>query len=226
VAPGSYVSIFGSKLASETTVAGALPLPMALGDTLATVAGKALPLHFTSDGQVNAVMPYGVADSTQQQLIVRKGLSYSLPEAVLMATSEPAVFTTEGSGSGQGHVYVATGDGLKLADVSRPAQGGEVVVLWATGLGPVVPGVKEGEAAPAQPLSWTVTEVKAAIQGKEAEVQYAGLAPGMAGIYQVNVKVPEGLKADASAVLILRVGEQSVSPPVTVAVAGEVGIVP
>ena len=95
-----------------------------------------------------------------------------------------------------------------------------MVVVYATGLGPVAPGVKEGAAAPAVPLSQTVAEVKATIQGQAAEVQFAGLAPGLAGIYQVNVKVPQGLKADASAALVLSVGEQSASPPVTLAVAG------
>jgi len=218
LAPGSYLSIFGSKLAKQTKVADTLPLPVELAETVAVVAGKPLPLHFTSDGQVNAILPYAIADNTRHQLIVRKGASYSLPEPLLVATSEPAVFTVDGSGSGQGHIYVATEEGLKLADASRPAKPGEGVVIYATGLGPVVPTVKEGEPAPAEPLSKTVNPVTVTIQGKSVEVFFAGLAPGMAGIYQVNVRVPEGVKADASAVLILSVGEQSSSPPVTMAV--------
>jgi uncharacterized protein (TIGR03437 family) len=221
LAPGSYVSIFGTKLARETQAAARMPLPVELGETLATVAGRALPLHFTSDGQVNAVLPYGIADSTEHQVIVRQGKMYSLPEPVLVATSEPAAFTTGGGGAGQGHVYVATEDGLVLAGASRPAKAGEVVVVYATGLGPVTPGVKEGEAAPGQPLSEVMAPVTAAIQGKDAEVIFAGLAPGLAGVYQVNVMVPDGVTPDASAVLILNVGQQSSSPPVTFAVTVE-----
>jgi uncharacterized protein (TIGR03437 family) len=68
----------------------------------------------------------------------------------------------------------------------------------------------------------TVSPVKVTIGGKEAEVQFAGLAPGLAGIYQVNAVVPEGLPADASTVVVVSVGEQSQSPPVTMAVTVEV----
>jgi uncharacterized protein (TIGR03437 family) len=62
--------------------------------------------------------------------------------------------------------------------------------------------------------------VTATIQDQVAEVIFAGLAPGYAGLYQVNIVVPPSLHADASAVLILNVGRQSASPPVTFAVAG------
>jgi uncharacterized protein (TIGR03437 family) len=116
---------------------------------------------------------------------------------------------------------VATEEGLRLADTSRPAKTGEVLVLLATGLGPVTVKVGDGAPAPVEPLARVATAVGVTIQEQEAEVQFAGLAPGFVGLYQVNAVVPAGLKADASARLVLRVGEQSVSPPVTMAVAGE-----
>jgi uncharacterized protein (TIGR03437 family) len=220
VAPGGYLSIFGSGLARETRLAGSLPLPVELGATTVAIAGRGLPLHFTSNGQLNGVLPYGVPDSTPQQMIVRKGQAYSLPETVLVAASEPAVFTTSGTGSGQGHICVATEDGLRLEDASRPAKSGEVLVLYATGLGPVSPPVPDGAPAPADPLSRTVTAVTATIQGQDSEVTFAGLAPGYVGVSQLNIVVPPSLHADASALLILNIGQQSSSPPVTLAVAG------
>jgi len=58
------------------------------------------------------------------------------------------------------------------------------------------------------------------IAGAEAKFLFAGLAPYFAGLYQVNVLVPEGLKADTAAQLVIKVGGQSSSPPVTIAVMG------
>ncbi|MDP3000962.1 MAG: hypothetical protein Q8N47_26000 [Bryobacterales bacterium] len=217
IAPGGYISIFGTRLAASFEVARSLPLPMDLGETVALIGGRALPLHFASDGQVNAIVPYGVADSTTQQIIVRKGKTYSLPEPVLVGASQPAVFTVDGSGNGQGHVYVYAEEGPRLADASRPARPGEALVIYATGLGPVTGKVEDGQAAPSDPPALTASPVKVTVQGQEARVFFSGLAPGFVGVYQVNVYVPEGVRADSAAQLIVTAGESS-SPVVTLAV--------
>jgi len=218
LAPGSYVSIFGSRLAREMSIAPSLPLPAQLAGTTATIAGRALPLHFSSDGQVNAILPYGIAENTTHQLIVRRATTLSTPEPVVIATSGPALFSVDGSGSGQGHIYGVTEHGtLALADNARPARAGEVVVMYATGLGPVSPTPVAGEAAPSSPLATVANPVVVTIQERPARVLFAGLAPGFAGLYQLNIETPEGVRPEASALVVVRVGEQS-SPPVTMAV--------
>jgi uncharacterized protein (TIGR03437 family) len=107
-----------------------------------------------------------------------------------------------------------------IPDSARPARSGEVVVLYATGMGQVTPSVREGSPAPSDPLASVVAPIKVTIQSRPAEVVFAGLAPGMAGVYQLNIVVPEGLDADPGAPLVVRVGEESESPPVTLAVLG------
>ena len=57
VSPGEYVSVFGSRLAQSFQSAGNLPLPTTLGDTVVAIGGIVAPLHFASDGQVNAILP-------------------------------------------------------------------------------------------------------------------------------------------------------------------------
>ncbi len=221
VAVGGYVSIFGTKLARETSVTGEGAWPLELGDTAALVAGRLLPLQFISEGQVNGVLPQGVADSTRQQMIVRKGQSYSLPEEVLVAASEPGIFTVSGGGSGQASAYVSTEAGLVLADAGTPAKSGELVLLYAAGLGPVDAPVKDGEAGPAEPPAKVTHPVKVTIQGREAEVVDAYLSASLVGVYEVLAKVPGGVKADTAAQVVLSVGDQSASPVVTIAVAGD-----
>ncbi len=209
LAPGSYVSIFGSKLSAEVKLAESLPLPVQLADTMAVLGGRPLPLNLTSDGQVNAILPYEVADNTTQQLIVRRGRAYSLPEPVLTATAQPAVFTIDGSGGGQGHIYVFTPEGYILADASRPAKAADVLLMYVTGMGPVDVPVRAGEAAPSDPLARVRGQVRVTVQGLEARILFAGLAPGFAGVYQVNIVVPERIKADAAGAVVVEVGGQA-----------------
>ena len=84
-----------------------------------------------------------------------------------------------------------------LVDPIHPAQPGEVVVLYLTGLGGVSPSVPNGSPGPASPLS-VVSNPVAVVQsggasqpmGEVLEILYQGLAPGLTGIYQVNVRLP------------------------------------
>ncbi len=68
-------------------------------------------------------------------------------------------------------------------------------MLYGTGLGAVAPAVKSGVAAPSGPLATVTRPVVASIDGAGVAVAYAGLAPGFAGLYQINLQVPSDLKA-------------------------------
>lgn len=70
------------------------------------------------------------------------------------------------------------------------AAGGEIAV-YVTGLGAVNPPVGDGVAASSTSLSYVAATVTATIDGQPANVIFAGLAPGYAGLYQVNVIVPQ-----------------------------------
>jgi adhesin/invasin len=83
------------------------------------------------------------------------------------------------------------GGDYSLVTASSPARVGEVILVYATGLGLVDPVVPTGTAAPAAPLSHTTAPVTAKFGSVNAVVQFAGLAPGFAGVYQVNVVVPQ-----------------------------------
>jgi uncharacterized protein (TIGR03437 family) len=120
-----------------------------------------------------------------------------------VAATQPAMFTLDQSGQGQGLIFLTRPNGYVLADAANPARAGDVLVVYATGLGEVNPPVATGAAAPGLPLSRAVTLVEAKIGGRDAGVQFAGLAPGFVGLYQVNVQVPLGVEPSPAATLVL-----------------------
>ncbi len=213
VAPGGIISIFGDRL-SDDAVAGPVPRVTELNRTVVALGGLALPLLYVGQQQINAIVPYGIPPNSTQQLIVQNGPDLTVPLSLPVAAAQPAVFSTDNSGKGQGHVYSSAG---LLANAANPVHAGDALVIYCAGLGEVAPAVPAGFVAPADPLSRTVSPVTATIGGQDAQVLFAGLAPGYTGLYQVNVVVPEGVTPGDAAELVLTVAGQS-SPPVTIAV--------
>jgi uncharacterized protein (TIGR03437 family) len=218
IAPGSFISIYGTRFADGINVAPAYPWTTELVGTEVILGGSSLPLYFTSTGQINAVVPNDVPVNTRQQLIVRRGLTYTAPESVSIAAAQPAVFTPSQSGQGQGYVLVHDAAGIEtLADPSKPAHAGDVLVTYCAGLGVTNPAIPAGSPASLTALSPTVNSVTMTVGGVNAPVFFAGLAPGFVGLYQVNATMPTGVTPGDAVVVVLIVGGQS-SPPVTMSV--------
>jgi len=209
LAPGSLVSLFGTNLAAQGA-ASSLPLPASLGGSSVQLGNTTMPLLFTSGGQVNAIVPYGMSVNTTQQVIALRGSSISVPEPITVAAAAPGVFTSDGQ-------QAIAFDGANLVSASNPAKAGDTLVIYCTGLGEVSPSIVAGAAAPLSPLFNTVNTVTATMGGIAASVQFAGLTPGFAGLYQVNAVVPAGIAPGNQLALVLTAAGQS-SAPVTIAV--------
>jgi uncharacterized protein (TIGR03437 family) len=212
LAPGSMVSIFGSGLANGTSSASSLPLPIELAGATVLIGGQTAPVFYAKDGQINAIVPYGLPANVPSQVIVNLGSTYTTPEPVTIASAQPAIFTADGSGSGQAIAVRPNGD---LANKSTPSTAGEVLVFYATGLGQTSPPAVAGQAATSSPLQ-SVANVSLAIGGQPANIRFAGLAPGFTSLYQINATVPAGVQGDTLPV-VLSVGGQA-APVVTVSV--------
>ena len=167
-----------------------------------------MPLLFTSDLQVNAMVPYGLPVNTSHQIFVQRGPTLSRPVAVNLAAAQPAVFPTMPGGS-QGHIYKAVDGAQVLAEGSSPAAPGDVLVIYCSGLGEVEPAVEAGQPAGASPLSETVNDLTVLIDGRQARVLFAGLTPGFSGLYQVNVVVPEGVSSSSETPVTLTIAGQT-----------------
>lgn len=208
VAPGSIVSIYGSNLATLTASASSFPIPMTLGGAMVTVNGTAAPILYASPTQLNVQMPFGLA-AGPATVSVTVGAAVIGTKSVVIQALAPGLFTQR-----QGGAAVINQDG-SINSAAQPAAAGSVIAAYCTGLGPVSPSTTAGAAAPSNQLSTVTTSVTATIGNTSANVEFAGLAPGFAGLYQVNIQIPQ-LAAGQYALQISAGGVPSNSAPISV----------
>jgi uncharacterized protein (TIGR03437 family) len=214
VAPGTLIQIKGSQLA-DTTALSDVPFQTILAGTQAFLNGQPIPLQYASDGQLNAQVPYEVPINAELQLLVQRGTALSLGDSLTVALAQPAIFTVDSSGQGQGVIVNAT-TGV-VADSAAPASAGDLIRIYATGVGAVNPQVATGAGAPESPAVQAINTVTVMIAGVAAETKSATLAPGIPGVYFVTVTVPSGVPPGPAVPVLLTVTGQT-SPPVTMAV--------
>jgi len=189
VAQGGLGTIFGTALTTIDGVVSApsFPLPTELAGTSVWINGKPVPLLAVakagSQEQINFQVPWNASDS----VMLRRGRAIGiLIYPPIGNFPVPSVFGSETGGT----PAVVHGADNSLVTESKPAQAGETIVFYATGYGAVNPVVPEGVAAPISPLSSTVSPAAVIFNGIDGIVRFAGLTPGYAGLYQVNVVVP------------------------------------
>lgn len=196
LAPGSYISIFGSGLAEGSRVAFTPSLPLSLANVSVSFDTDSprlsLPgrLHFVSPGQVNVQVPWELEGFNRVWIKVSMGWDFStaLYQAPLNAYS-PAAFEYQEPGSGR-MLAIALDSANRLIGTSNPAARNGIIQVYANGLGPVDVPQRTGEPAPADRLSRTRVQPVVTVGGRQATVEFSGLAPGYVGLYQLNVRVP------------------------------------
>jgi len=216
---GLLVSIFGSEMSDASASATSLPLPTQLGATTVVLGAEPLPMVYVSRTQINVVVPYDLTPKTQYQLIVLRGSAISVPVTIGVMPAQPGILSTNGSGSGQGQIYRMTGTSAILAESQSPASPNDAIVIYCAGLGAVDPAVPAASGAPlGGPVSQTTAPVSVTIGGQAAQVLFAGLTPGFAGLYQVNAVVPSGITAGNEVAVTISVAGQNSISNITMAV--------
>jgi minor extracellular serine protease Vpr len=191
-APGSYISLLGTGLSDTTNLQSTPYLPVGIDSVSVSFdvpsAGLSLPgrMYYVSPTQLNLQVPWELQGQTSAQIKVNvqdsQGPLYTLP----LTQYAPAFFLS-------GDFVDATDTAGNEITSYNPATGGQTVVFYVNGLGPVDHQPPTGQPTPASPAAQTLAQPTVTIGGQPAVVQFSGLAPGYVGLYQVTVVIPSGL---------------------------------
>ena len=242
--PGSLVVVQGVNfLAGERLEAADFPLPTSLEGVRVLFDGLEAPLFVVEPQRIEAQLPRALGrealeagGATVAEVVVEAGGKSSYPRRFWVGPHGPGVFTASGAGSGQAIVLFAGTTALAAprgaGEGSRPAQAGDVLEIYATGLGPVYPPVADGENSCLPDgvcladgsnvvLRHTTERPRVSIGGVAVAadgVLFSGLAPTLAAVDMVVVEVPAGIAPSAAAEVIVAIGGGSSQSGVTIAV--------
>src|SRR6185437_15977679 len=191
---------------NDSLLASTIPLPTSLNGTQLFLGGIPMPLSYAASGQVNALVPEGIAPNASYPLVVVRGTAESVPVSLTVTQLQPATYTVNTSGSGPGIVTNAVT--AQLITASNPAHAGDYLVIYGTGLGALEgpsgetqPG--DGAGAPGDVVFHTKATVTVTVGGVQTPALFSGLTPNLVGLYQVNLQMPDGVTpGDAVPVLI------------------------
>lgn len=219
VSPGMAISIFGQNLGPQTGVVFAAPadggaIATTLGGTQVTFDGTAVPLLYSQNGQVNAIVPFEVANKASTEMQVTYNGVSSTGQTIPVLAAQPGLFTANDSGSGQGAIL---NQDYSVNSSSNPAAAGTAIMIYGTGGGATNPPSVDGALNPNTSTGALVATTTVSVNGQQQTPLYAGPAPDLlSGIIQVNAMIPEGTPSGAIPVVVTIGGVASQT--VTVAV--------
>jgi uncharacterized protein (TIGR03437 family) len=195
LAPNTIGTIYGTNLAYSTSqvtpssiVGGALPIWLGASETSVIINNTPAALYYVSPGQINFLVPPDLLPGPASIYVDVDG-SYAVDGAIQLTLhrAAPGLFQLDPQNA------VATLPDGSVLTPSSPAKPGDVVLLWATGLGETAPP-PDGFQIPtvAAPLvaGANLTILLDGAPVDPSAIQYAGVAPGFAGLYQINLALP------------------------------------
>ncbi len=213
IAPESIVAAFGTGLATGIESASALPLPTTLAGTRVIVKDsqdvvRDAPLFFVSPTQINYLMPAGTASGLALVTVVSGGETSS-SGYVQIAKVAPGIFTANSTGLG-----LVSGVALRVNGTGTPSF--EPIVRYDSESQQFVPlPVDLGTASDQVYLVLFATglrnrsdlsAVTVQIGGQVIPVTYAGEAPGLVGVDQINLgPLPRNLAGSGNLNLVVSV---------------------
>jgi uncharacterized protein (TIGR03437 family) len=203
-APGGLISVFGTALSPTNQATTEIPVPTALASSCLTVNGQPMPLIFVSPTQVNAQMPFQAIGNVVMVVHTPGGVSPNFNMTV--QPTAPAVFLSGSAGPLTNLPTVVRQSTDLLVTDSNPVHLGDQLVIYLTGMGAVSPVVANGTPGPSNPLAMAIAPPQVTLGGVSLGVEFAGLAPGEVGVYQINATVPGDAPQGLSVPLVVTQG--------------------
>jgi len=185
IAAGSWATAFGT-FTGVAQATGQTPVGTTLAGVTVSVAGLPAPVYFVSAGQINFIVP-ATAPTGLQPLQIKAG-SATFESTIRILTAAPGLFTQDTATPPKGAVL---NQNNSLNTSTNVALRGDIVQIYGSGPGAFKNAITDGAGAPSVPLlNTTRSTPQVFVGGVPAEVQFTGLAPNYAALWQLNIKVP------------------------------------
>ncbi len=197
IAPGELLTLYGATDAALASGAARdITFPTVLAGAQVKINGSLAPILQVNECGVRPCITVMVPAEIQGpyvQIQVTSGGEISNTIVGFAGSSAPGVFTIPAGGVG----YAAAQHASDFSTVTawNPANIGESITVYLTGLGAMTPAVGDGAPGPSGNLARAVESVWAFVGGVQATVTFAGLTPGVIGLTQVNLIIPSGVAA-------------------------------
>lgn len=206
LAPNTIATVNGQNLSdtsasltpADVSSGGVLPTQLPGTSTHVLVGNLEATPFSVSPTQISFLIPPNLLPGNTTFAVVNQGLSGPLLTLDLQATA-PTLFLSTGQDAAALHL-----DDSAITTAS-PAQPGEIVMLYATGLGPTNPPAETGQLPTAAASLVPESNFQVLLNGQPVpaeDILYAGVAPFFAGLYQINLQLPGDIAANPEIRLI------------------------
>lgn len=211
LAPGMIATLapLGTQFPTTPTAFSSLPVPTTLGDIQVTINGVPAPLFFAGPTQINFQVPINTPTNAPADFQVTKVSTGQLVAvgSITMARSSPAFFTGNQQGTGQ---ISALNDDNTVNTPTNPVTRGKYIQMFGTGQG-FVPGAPNDGDAPTGAVPATGVPINVLVNGPSfldpSQILYFGLAPGLVGVWQLNVKIADTVPPSATIPVVITVND-------------------
>jgi uncharacterized protein (TIGR03437 family) len=211
LAPNTIATVYGTGLSYVTSSAfGVMPtsgiMPTELAGVRVYMNATLVPLYYVSPTQINFLVPTELQTGDMDFFTTHDGLA-GPHLTITLHDAAPGLYSW-----GAGMIASTHADG-SIITKDHPAHPGETVVLYGTGLGKTEPELQTGLISMVAAQIRLLSELSVSVAGVPVDnksIQYAGITPGLPGLYQVNLVLPEQLAPDPE--IRIAIGAQ-ISPP-------------
>jgi uncharacterized protein (TIGR03437 family) len=211
ITPGEFLSLAGTGLTSGNNVNPFFPTK--LGGVQVLINGVDAPIYYAlNEGSydlLSVLVPYETQPGIANIQVINNNAA-SNAVSVYVGVTQPGNFTQLSNGIG--YVQAQHSADYSLVTTANPAQPGETIIAYMTGLGAVSPAIADGTITPSSTYTQAVNTINVYFDGAtsaQGTVLFAGLTPGLIGLYQMNVTVPTGLTAGDNILELVGIGSDS-----------------
>ena len=234
VAPGSLIQIYTSLAGATEASASSAPFQTSLGGVSVTFDGIPAPIQaVVPTGAypfINAQLPFEITNSSSSMVVTVNGVS-SAPFAVPVTPQAPGIFTSPANGQSNA-IFVYLNPATNAATVAAPSSESSYFTIpvapiprgtsgffYATGIGALTPAVADGSGGTGVTSNANLMPT-ALVGGVQAQVSFAGQAPGFPGVNQINITIPSNAPTGNAVSLQLMSGDGRVlsAPGATIAI--------